>query len=264
MRRSGLRSPVTMTTIERVVWQVRGKDPLAFLQATTTQDHTGQAIGEVRWCTTLDPNGRVLAFLRSIPIDDETVLLDGEATCESGVSWLAQIAPLSRCTVSRTDRTAEPVDAERDEWTRISAGWPRFGIDVTDRDLLNDTPLLALCTSFTKGCYRGQETVAKIQNLGHARRALAKLEIASGAILEPGTGVFVDGAEIGRVTSSAMRDGTVRALASVRKEHERADVAVDGQPSRTEPIELASLDVTTPPPQVRPVSNAFGRSRRSR
>ena len=191
-----------MTHIERVVWRITGTDPLAFLQATTTQDHAGQAIGEARWCATLDPHGRVLAFLRSTPVDVSTVLLDGEAACEGGIAWLAQIAPLSRCTIERTDLVAAPVEVEAEEWTRVSAGWPRYGIDVTDADLLNDTPLLALCTSFTKGCYRGQETVAKIQNLGHARRAFVLATLTTPETPPAGSEVIVADRASGRVTSS--------------------------------------------------------------
>lgn len=248
-----------MTGVERIVWEVHGPDPLAFLQATTTQDHTGQAIGEPRWCATLDPNGRVLAFLRATPLDTETVLLDGEAACEPGIAWLSSIAPLSRCSITRSERVAAPVEHEVDEATRIAAGWPRYGIDVTDADLLNDTPLLALCTSFTKGCYRGQETVAKIANLGHARRAMVRARIEGDAVPDPGTEVLVEGAASGRVTSAAATADGVRALAIVRREHTEALATIAGASATLEPIVLAKLGETLAPPPPRPVSRAFGR-----
>ena len=248
-----------MSAVERVVWRLSGTDPLAFLQATTTQDHTGQAIGESRWCATLDQHGRVLAFLRATPLDATTVLLDGEAACEAGIAWLSQIAGLSRCTIERTDLVAEPVDAEADEWTRISRGWPRYGIDVTDRDLLNDTPLLALCTSFVKGCYRGQETVAKIQNLGHARRAHTLATLTGAEALPAGTEVVVGGRNSGRVTSSATDGTQVRAIVSIRAEDAADDATIDGRAANLQPIVLAEMPTTTAPPPARPVSRAFGR-----
>lgn len=245
--------------VPRVVWRLSGPDPLGFLQATTTQDHTGQQPGETRWCATLDPNGRVLAFLRAIPADDTTVLLDGEPACEAGVAWLAQIAPLSSCVIERIDRAAEPVAAESDELTRIRAGWPRYGIDVTDADLLNDTPLLALCTSFTKGCYRGQETVAKIRNLGHARRAMAVATISSPDAPAAGAEVVVGDRVSGHVTSAAFDGTQALAIVTVRAEDAAAAASVDGHDARLEPIVLASTPTTTSAPPARPVSRAFGR-----
>lgn len=248
-----------MSAIERVEWRLTGSDPLAFLQATTTQDHAGQAIGEARWCATLDPHGRVLAFLRATPSDASTVLLDGEAACEPGIAWLSQIAGLSRCTIERTDLAAEPVEAEADAWTRISRGWVRYGIDVTNADLLNDTPLLALCTSFVKGCYRGQETVAKIQNLGHARRMYARATVPGSEALNPGTEVIVDGRATGRVTSSATDGSTVHAIVPIRAEDAAAEATIAGRTATLTPIVLAAMPTTVAPPPARPVSRAFGR-----
>jgi folate-binding protein YgfZ len=240
---------------------LRGPDPLAFLQDTTTQDHTGQRIGEARWCCTLDPKGRVLAFLRATPIDATTVALDGEASCEAGVAWLTQIAPLSRCTIERTDDAAAPVPAERDEFTRLEAGWLRYGIDVTDADLLNDTPLLALCTSFTKGCYRGQETVAKIQNLGHARRGYARATLPGPQAPDPGTPVIAEGNAVGIVTSAASDGIRSVLIAKLPREFlgDQAEIAGHG-PAQLEPITLAP-DPEGPgaPPSPRPISRALGR-----
>jgi len=95
------------------------------------------------------------------------------------------------------------------ERARIESGRVRFGIDVTPDMIMNETPLLTRAVSFTKGCYPGQETVAKIRNLGRARRRFVVLR-ADGGVLEAGK--EFDG---GRVTSST---GDV-ALAFVTTSH---------------------------------------------
>jgi tRNA-modifying protein YgfZ len=58
------------------------------------------------------------------------------------------------------------------EAVRIEAGWPIFGIDITDKNLPQEVGRTALAISFTKGCYLGQETVARIDALGHVNKML--------------------------------------------------------------------------------------------
>lgn len=282
----------------RHVWRLTGVDPLAFLEATTTQAHLGQQPGETRWCCVLDAHGHVLAFLRSIPLDDATVLLDGEPVCEPGIAWLSSIAFLSKCTIAEAEFGIVSCDAEEEppvpnvavssradglegtdivveralvescpsptaehEQARIASGWPRFGIDVTSDSILNDTPLLELCTSFTKGCYRGQETVAKIHNLGHARRGYARVFLSAPAAVSAGAPVLIADQEIGRITSAAEHDTRPVAFAIVRREHVASDEAVvSGTPARLEPVRIAGEPPkpATPPAPLRR-SRAFGR-----
>ncbi len=96
---------------------------------------------------------------------------------------------------------------------RIFRGIPRFGIDVTEEDLPQEGALED-AVSFNKGCYVGQEAVAKVRNLGHPRRLLLQVEAATG--LSPGEPVCVDDTEVGRVTSAAQTPRGTRAFAKVR------------------------------------------------
>jgi len=96
---------------------------------------------------------------------------------------------------------------------RITAGLPRVGVDVLEDDLPQEGDL-AGAVSFDKGCYLGQEAVAKVQNLGHPRRALLRLE-ASGPVA-PGDLIEADGKEAGEVTSAASLNGRTVLLARVR------------------------------------------------
>jgi folate-binding protein YgfZ len=104
-------------------------------------------------------------------------------------------------------------DMEDVEAWRIFRGIPRFGVDVTEEDLPQEGALEE-AVSFNKGCYVGQEAVAKVRNLGHPRRLLLHMEAATG--ISPGEPVCVDGTEVGRVTSTVRTLGGTRAFARVR------------------------------------------------
>lgn len=113
----------------------------------------------------------------------------------------------------------EPLDVPRAtvadlEAARIAAGRPVFGADINESILVNETPLLAHGVSMTKGCYPGQESVARVHNLGRIRRALRGL--SADAPLTAGAEVRVDGAVVGTVTSAAGLFG----IALVRSEVE--------------------------------------------
>lgn len=88
---------------------------------------------------------------------------------------------------------------ELEAW-RIAAGLPRVGIDVTEEDLPQESRLED-AVSFDKGCFLGQEAVAKVRNLGHPRRVLLRLE--ADRSLSPGDPIMANGDEVGRITSAS-------------------------------------------------------------
>jgi folate-binding protein YgfZ len=96
---------------------------------------------------------------------------------------------------------------------RISRGIARFAADGADGDLPQECGLED-AISWDKGCFPGQEAVAKVRNLGHPRRVLLHLE-ASGPV-GAGEIVSVDGRELGIVTSAARFGGRWYALVKVR------------------------------------------------
>ena len=91
------------------------------------------------------------------------------------------------------------------EALRIAAWRPRFGTEVDERSIPHELDWLRTAVHLTKGCYRGQETVAKVHNLGHPPRRMALLHLdGSDAVLpHPGDEVTLDGAVVGRITSAA-------------------------------------------------------------
>jgi folate-binding protein YgfZ len=104
---------------------------------------------------------------------------------------------------------------------RIPARRPRFGVDNDDRTIPNEMPWLATAVHLHKGCYRGQETVARVDNLGQPPRRLALLHLDGSAERMPVTGdpVLSDkGRTVGRVGTVAQHweDGPI-ALALIKR-----------------------------------------------
>lgn len=103
------------------------------------------------------------------------------------------------------------------EALRIERGAPRVGVDTGERTLVQEAGLQDRAVSFTKGCYLGQETVARAQHRGRVNRVLRA--VLAGAPLPAGAEVLHEGRVVGRVTSAAVspRVGPV-GLAIVRRE----------------------------------------------
>ena len=103
------------------------------------------------------------------------------------------------------------------EVRRIESGVPRWRHEIDDRILPAEAGLDATHVSFSKGCYPGQEPVARLHFRGHPNRALRVLKLD--VLPEHDAPLLHDGREVGRVTSATRReDGTIVALAYVRTE----------------------------------------------
>jgi folate-binding protein YgfZ len=113
----------------------------------------------------------------------------------------------------------QEVGADELERLRIRAGTPRMGRELDDRVLPAEAGLTATHVSFTKGCYPGQEPVARLHYRGHANRGLRVLRIDAGEPPAPDAELVLDGKAVGRVTSAvADPEGGALALAYVRRE----------------------------------------------
>jgi folate-binding protein YgfZ len=108
------------------------------------------------------------------------------------------------------------VDDAELERLRIRARTPRWGRELDDRVLPAEAGLEERAISFTKGCYPGQEPVARLRYRGHANRELRILEIETKEPPAYDAEVLHDGKAVGRVTSAVPEDGHVLALGYVR------------------------------------------------
>lgn len=130
---------------------------------------------------------------------------------------------------------------------RIAAWRPRFATEVDERTIPHELDWLRTAVHLNKGCYRGQETVAKVHNLGHPPRRLVMLHLdgSEGAHPVRGASVSLGDTVVGTVTSSALHYelGPI-ALAVVRRGTDPAatlTVEVDGTPV------AAAQEVVVPP-----------------
>jgi len=145
---------------------------------------------------------------------------------------------------------AVPAGDETLEVLRIEAGQPWYPNDVDDSVILPETRLDGL-VSYTKGCYIGQETVARVKYRGHVNRALSGLVIEGDRVPGQGAQVTADGKEVGRVTSAvhSVALGRPIALGYVRREHFEpgsAVTVVDG--TGEQPARVVSLPFVASPP----------------
>jgi hypothetical protein len=120
---------------------------------------------------------------------------------------------------------ARPAGVQAYEALRVEARRPRLGVDSDHRTIPNELPWLRTAVHLDKGCYRGQETVARVHNLGRPPRRLVLLHLdgVSEVLAEPGTPVLAGTREVGRVGSVVRHyELGVVALALVKR-----SVAVD-------------------------------------
>lgn len=116
------------------------------------------------------------------------------------------------------DGAVTEVGQEALEVLRLEEGMPCFGIDYGPENLPQETGLED-SISYTKGCYLGQEVVARLHYRGQVARRLARLRGTASELPEPGATLRYDGRPAGAVTSAARspRDGTVLLFAMLQR-----------------------------------------------
>jgi len=115
---------------------------------------------------------------------------------------------------------ATPVGSEAVEMQRIVSGIPRYGVDIRERDLPQETEQ-ARALNFNKGCYVGQEIVERIRSRGNVHRKFTGFVLREGTPVAPGAKIVADAKEVGEITSvTSLHDGYDRsvALGYIRRE----------------------------------------------
>ena len=149
--------------------------------------------------------------------------LDGFWISGCGES-LDQLAPVL------ADAGCGQIDDTVVEMLRIEAGIPRYGVDLDDQNLPQEVNRNTQAINFTKGCYLGQETVARLDALGHVNWLLTGLALEPGPLPTAGTTFELDGKVTARVTSSCYSprlEGPL-AMGYVRREASTPGTALDG------------------------------------
>jgi len=207
-RRSFLLGP--QGKLDFLLWVIRDRERIGLVTDGGRGDDLAAALGRYRI--------RVDVAIQPEPGDVWLIVGEGEGF---DVSWPGVTRRL--VIGERPDlRVGAPDEYER---LRVEAGEPAWGVDVDHGTIPHESGLVAVSVDFTKGCFLGQELVARIDSRGgNVPWHLRIVEAADGA-LQPGATLMADGKEVGRVTSAAGRVG----LASVRREVEvGAQVEVAG------------------------------------
>jgi len=134
-------------------------------------------------------------------------------TSEDGVDIIVDRQHGSELVQTFAGAGAVPVDAETFETLRIEAGVPRFGVDMDETNVVSETNLDD-AVSFTKGCYIGQEIIARIKYRGHVAKKLTGVTLEGQKV--PAAGMVIrssDRKDIGRVTSATLSPKLGRAIA---------------------------------------------------
>ena len=203
--------------LARAYLRVAGPDAADYLQRMVSNDVEALAVGESCEALLLTAKARVIAPLRVIrrAADDFLLLTDPELgepvrtelvrmrfaakteiEPEEHESWLV----LGGEEVLDERPAGDEVEEEQLERWRIESGIPRWGREIDDRILPAEAGLDETHISFSKGCYPGQEPIARQRYRGKVNRRLRVLEIDGEA--EPGDDLLLDGKKVGRITSA--------------------------------------------------------------
>ena len=196
--------------------KVEGADAAGFLHGQFTTDVTGLASGRAglsAWC---DPKGRVIATFILARQDGAFLLLAPDDIKETFINRLKMY--VLRANLVITDAGEEDVpqlprlpgtDEDLSETALIRQGIPLLHPDTSGRFLPQELNLDRLdAVSFTKGCYPGQEIVARLRYRGEVKRRLCHATTDNNTLLQPGSALAPEGEErnIGTVVNSAITD----------------------------------------------------------
>lgn len=231
---------------ERAFVRASGPDAVSYLQSMVTNDVEAIAPGGGTYALLLTPKARVIADLEVFRTSSDLVLACPPETVDDVLGTLLRarfrkkvalepagyalvwgeaegalaelVTPIGVERLLASAPNGGTAPAEAWELARIEAGMPRFGHEFNAESMPAEAGLEDRAISFTKGCYPGQEPVARLHYRGHANRGVRGVRF-DGAATTPGTHVIVEGADVGRVTSVAdsPRFGAI-GLAILRRE----------------------------------------------
>jgi len=206
----------TVARRPRAFLRVAGPDAADYLQRMVSNDVEALAVGEACDALLLTAKARVIAPLRILRRGEEDFLVltepelgdtvrtqllrtrfaaKVEVEPEEHESWLV----LGGEEVLDDRPAGDEVGEEELERWRIEAGIPRWGREIDEQILPAEAGLDETHISFSKGCYPGQEPIARQRYRGKVNRKLRVLDVEGDAT--PGTELLLDGKRVGRITS---------------------------------------------------------------
>ena len=246
----------SVVRLDRGYVGVAGPDAADFLERMLSNEVASLEPGEARPALLLTPKSRIIAPLRVVREEPEAFLLITDAGLADAVaSALSRARFAARCEIAVAplhgllhfsdpgrgihnedygvdawetweEMAADGADAAELEALRIEAGTPRWGFELDESVLPAEAGLDETHVSFTKGCYPGQEPIARLHYRGHPNRRLRRLEVENA---RPGDEIVLGEKVVGRVTSAVPG----KALGYVRREvSDDAELEIGGQVAR--------------------------------
>lgn len=190
------------------VIDLTGQTAMLSVQGRNALEVILKALGETS--ANVESQGVVTAQLES---GSEVTVIRATHTAEDGFDLFVDRNDAQTLHESLTKAGAHPVGPDALEVLRIEAGIPRHGVDMDETNVVTETNLDD-AVSFTKGCYIGQEIIARIKYRGHVAKKLTGLLFENEVALKSGVKILSsDDKEIGRVTSSAFSPRLNRTVA---------------------------------------------------
>ncbi len=189
------------------VIMVRGPDAADFLQGQLTQDVGRLSQGGALFAAWCNPKGRVIVTTRLVQVEDDIAMLLAEDMTGRvlGLVQMYRFRAQVETSVVDTDPAALFEPWMIDPLALIEAGVPSISAQNTEAftpHMLNLDKLDAI--SFSKGCYTGQEIVARTEHRGSSKRRLMRYQADMDGI-EVGAGVFDGDRAVGEVVNVAGR-----------------------------------------------------------
>jgi tRNA-modifying protein YgfZ len=199
--------------------RVDGPDAADYLQRMVSNDVEALAVGQACDALLLTPKARVIAPLRVLRRGPDDFLLSTEPglgermraeLLRARFAAKAEIEPeeheawlvLGGDEVLDERPQGDEVSEEEFERWRIEAAIPLWGRELDDRVLPAEAGLDKTHVSFTKGCYPGQEPIARLHYRGKVNRRLRVLDLQAREVPDRGTELVYEGKTVGRVTSA--------------------------------------------------------------
>jgi len=246
---------------------VSGDDRLKWLHDLTTQFLTELEVGIWKPAMILDPKGHVEYQFNLVDDGSTTFLTLDPGYAETLIAYLTKMkfmlkvdvrdatsefavlrapgaatdiggpyALVPRAEVAEMAQTFGAVATQVGTWAldaeRVAAGRPRIAFETDHKSIPNELGVLNGAVHMNKGCYRGQETVAKIFNLGNPPRRLVMLHLDGSDVGFPATGTKIenDGVVVGFIGTVARHHelGTIALAMIKRNTPTDATLSVDG------------------------------------
>jgi tRNA-modifying protein YgfZ len=199
--------------------RVAGPDAADYLQRMLSNDVEALRVGEACDALLLTPKARVIAPVRIVRRAGEDFLLLTEPELGETVRGeLTRMRFAAKAEIAPEDHESwlvlggeevlderpvgrEVADEEYERW-RIESGIPSWGREIDDRVLPAEAGLDETHISFTKGCFPGQEPIARQRYRGKVNRRLCVIDLEGDEVPREGEEIVHDGKAVGRVTSA--------------------------------------------------------------